>query len=247
MSTTLTPGSYGTSILERAPDLTSLLSSFGQASARKLFCAMVCQVQAFYPEKGTVDVLPLINDRGRINGVVTDVEFAVLVDVPIALFGAGTFTVTLPIQVGDECIVLFMDRCIDAWFQSGGQQNQISPRQHSLSDGIAIFGLRNQTRLLEDYSTDALQIRSDDGGTCIELGNNEVTITAATFTVNAANVNINASNAATINSQGTISILSNGQTDIESAGLNTKLDQRIFKQHTHNAVQPGSGVTGLVD
>lgn len=245
---TVIPGSFGLTIGERAPSLFDLIDKAFNTRAKQLWTAMPGIVKsAFDATKGTITVQIAINDSARQKGIEGPVLFSPLLDVPVMLYGAGIFTITVPVSVGDECLVVFADRCIDAWFQSGGQQSQVVPRAHSLSDGFAILGLRNQTRLLDDYSTSSLQIRTDDGETVIEVADGAVTVTASTFTVNAATVNINASSGATINSQGNLTVSANGQIDIESAGLNTKVDQRIFKQHTHNAVMPGSGITGLVD
>jgi hypothetical protein len=50
-------------------------------------------------------------------------------------------------------------------------QRQVSQRRHSLSDAIAIFGLRSTPRKLPDYSTDAVQFRNDAGDVVVNLFN----------------------------------------------------------------------------
>ena len=42
-------------------------------------------------------------------------------------------------------------------------------RNHDLSDGFALVGLRSRPRWLQNISTESLQIRSDDGATCIDV------------------------------------------------------------------------------
>ena len=207
---------------------------------------MPATIKSFDVAKQTVTVQIAINDEARKNGVATTIPIKVLVDIPIMLYGSGNFTITVPVQAGDECLVVFADRSIDAWFQSGGQQNQAAPRAHSLADGVAILGLRNQTRKLAAYSADTLQIRSEDGATMIEVADTAVSVKATTFTVQAETVNITASNTATINSQGNLNVTANGQVDIESASINTKIDQRIYRTHEHSGVTTGGGVSGPV-
>lgn len=245
--TTIIPGAYGLTIEERVGSLYDLIDKAFNTRAKQLWTAMPGIVKsAFDVTKGTITVQIAINDIARQKNVITPILLAPLLDVPVMLYGAGIFTITVPVSVGDECLVVFADRCIDAWFQSGGQQNQVVPRVHSLSDGFAILGLRNQTRLLDDYSTTSLQIRSEDGETVIDVADGAVTVTANTFTVNAQTVSINASSGMTLNSQDTMTLMANGQIDIESAPLNTKLDQRLFRAHEHSGVQTGGGVSGPV-
>ena len=45
------------------------------------------------------------------------------------------------ISPGDGCLVIFADRCADAWLGAGDNV----PRCHSLSDGFALVGFRRQS------------------------------------------------------------------------------------------------------
>jgi len=94
----------------------------------------------------------------------TFVNLPPLVDVPICFPSAGGFTITMPIAVGDEVLVVFASRCIDAWWQSGGFQNQpIEFRMHDLSDGFALPGPRSLPRVVPTISSTDLEIRNDAG------------------------------------------------------------------------------------
>ena len=83
-------------------------------------------------------------------------------------------------------MLIFCDMCIDAWWQSGGIQNQLEVRRHDLTDCGFFPGIYNQQRLLSAYSTASLQIRSDDGQTVIDVSESGVTITCRAVTVNAS-------------------------------------------------------------
>ena len=48
------------------------------------------------------------------------VPLPILPDVPVMFFGGGGMTITAPIKPGDECLVIFADRCIDGWWWLGG-------------------------------------------------------------------------------------------------------------------------------
>lgn len=97
-------------------------------------------------------------------GVRTLAAFSPLVSVPVYTLGGGGVTATFPIKVGDECIVLFCDREIDNWLNSGGTNTApSSPRIHDLSDGICLVGIRSIPRELGGVSTTEAQLRTDDG------------------------------------------------------------------------------------
>lgn len=206
------------------------------AAALKVFghelrVAMPGIIQSFDPVKQTVVVQPAITEQmlDPITGAPKPVTLPLISDVPIIIPRAGGFTLTVPVTAGDECLLIFADACIDAWWQSGGTQNQIDKRRHDLSDAFAILGPWNQQRLLPNYSTTAAQLRSDDGNTLIEVGSGEVTIKAANVTVQAQQVSVTGSEKVTI--------AGNNQTTIDGVD---------FLNHTHSGVTAGGGVTGPV-
>ena len=80
------------------------------------------------------------------NGEGTELEIPLLVDVPVVMPRAGGYCLAFTPQAGDECLVVFADMCIDAWWQSGGVQSQVDLRRHDLSDGFAIMGCWSQQR-----------------------------------------------------------------------------------------------------
>src|SRR5208283_486773 len=84
------------------------------------------------------------------------VQIPLLVDVPVVMPRAGGFEITLPVTAGDECLVIFADLCIDAWWQNGGVQARMDKRRHDFSDGFAILGPWSQPRVLTNYQTNAI-------------------------------------------------------------------------------------------
>ncbi|ECF6065904.1 translation initiation factor IF-2 [Salmonella enterica subsp. diarizonae] len=96
-------------------------------------------------------------------------ELKPLVDVPVIFPRGGGCTLTFPVKEGDECLLIFADRCIDFWWQSGGVQETVDPRQHDLSDAFCIVGPQSQAQKISGISTGSAQLRSDDGSTFFEL------------------------------------------------------------------------------
>lgn len=142
-------------------------------------------IQSFDPVTQTVTVQPAIRERVRGADLSQNwVSLPLLLDVPVVMPRAGGFVLTLPIQTGDECMVIFSDMCIDAWFTSSGVQNQMEKRRLDLSDGICIPGLWSQPNKLSNYSTSAAQLRSVDGSTYISLTNGEIDLVASVIKKN---------------------------------------------------------------
>ena len=52
-------------------------------------------------------------------------------------------------MTGDECLVIFSERCIDAWWALGGVQPLAELRAHDYSDGFAILGVRSRARPMQ--------------------------------------------------------------------------------------------------
>ena len=118
----------------------------------------------------TVNVQPLIKIPVHLpDGEIETVELPMLLDVPVMFPCAGGFTITHPIQKGDECLVNFADRNIDLWWQSGGIQNPFDTRKHDLSDGFAFFRPQSQAKKISSISTTDLEIRNDSNTCKIQI------------------------------------------------------------------------------
>lgn len=92
-----------------------------------------------------------------------------LVKCPLVLPGGGGMVITLPMKAGDEVLVVFASRCIDAWWQSGKVGPQVELRMHDLSDGFAIPGPRSVPKAIPNYNEDALEVRNEAGTLCVTI------------------------------------------------------------------------------
>lgn len=142
-------------------------------------------IQSFDPTTQTVSVQPALTEN-ILNPDLSNssVNLPLLVDVPIVLPRAGGYVLTMPVQKGDECLIIFADSCIDAWFSYGGVQNQLEKRRHDLSDSFCLLGTWSQPNVIENYSTTSTQLRSVDGSSYISLSKQEIDINAPTVKIN---------------------------------------------------------------
>lgn len=206
------------------------------------------------------DIQPTVNGRIRTKeGEFQSIQMPLLLDCPVIFPGGGGVTLTFPIEAGDECLVIFSARCIDAWWQQGfvagkagvpvnGKQTMDPPdlRMHNLSDGFALVGVRSKPREIPSLNTQAAQLRNDEGTLVIGVnpitkavnvlntmsgGTVVVSVTNGTATVTANNgINLNG---VTIDSSG--NVVTPG--DVTSKGT-------VLHTHVHSGVSTGSGDTG---
>ncbi len=190
------------------------------------------------------------------NGEEEPTDLPLLVDVPIVFPKAGGFLITFPMAAGDEVLVVFSSRCIDAWWQNGGVQQAMEARMHDLSDGFAIPGPYSQPKFapVAAVSSTDVQLRTEDGTAFVSIdptgkvkltSGSEIDITApvvnitGTVTVTGAlacgaltcaSIGTSGSGAATIGGSLTAASVVAGGTNLHT--------------HTHSGVTTGGGNTG---
>ncbi|HDS9452386.1 TPA: hypothetical protein QH822_002370 [Klebsiella quasipneumoniae subsp. similipneumoniae] len=209
----------------RSGALAEVLASERRTLNEQLRVAMPGIIQSFDPgdddRPPTCVVQPAIRYVERDNdGNKSTKDYPLLVDVPVVFPRGGGCTLTFPVKAGDECLVIFADRCIDFWWQSGGIQDPVDERMHDLSDAFCIVGPQSQAKKIGGISTSAVELRSDDGETKLSL--------------NPASGAINGTAPGGFNLNG-LKILSDGRLQL--------VDGSIIDKHTHGGVEPGGSST----
>lgn len=164
-------------IQERAGGQQTINDLLMQKTMKMSHTAMPGIVQSFDIEEQTVTVQPAIMERViDENGEVKEVTLPTLLDVPVVFPRAGGFSLTMPISKGDECLVVFADFCIDAWWASGGVQAQEDIRRHDLSDGFAIMGVWSQVKKVPNYSQTKAVLQHEASGNKVEVSQDSVNL-----------------------------------------------------------------------
>ena len=166
-------------------NLPELLLSFGQALQADLWTALPGIIEKYTAAEQVCSVrvslsIPTFDDIGTR----TEHEIPLLLDVPVYFPQGGGFTLTFPVAKGDECLVVFASRCIDAWWKNGGVQPLNELRMHDLSDGFAFVGFRSQTSVLSPVpSISSVQIRSNDGNTKVDIASGVIEVRAGSVKI----------------------------------------------------------------
>ncbi|WP_289142457.1 Gp138 family membrane-puncturing spike protein [uncultured Brevibacillus sp.] len=146
-------------------------------------------IKKFDAEKQTAEVQVALREHVQQENMQYEwVEIDVLLDVPVMFPRGGGYVLTFPVKKGDECLVVFSDMCIDAWFSLGDIQNQIEKRRHDLSDGIALLGLWSQPKKLDEFSREHVELRNDDRSDFIRIKPGVIDLVAPTIRVNGVNI-----------------------------------------------------------
>lgn len=109
----------------RSGDLAETFKSERETTKNQIRVALPGIVQSFAPDAVTAVVQPAIryveidNDGNRITK-----NYPLLVDVPVVFPRGGGCTLTFPVKAGDECLVIFADRCIDSGGRVAGYRSR---------------------------------------------------------------------------------------------------------------------------
>ena len=143
-----------------APDLTSVTDAVKRDTKITLNAVQIGIIQSFNSEKQTASIRIAISQVKEVlpDGTRILVEYPVLLECPVfTMFGGDSF-INLPIAVGDNCIVLFNDREIDNWLNTGEVQPGTTSRTHDVSDAIAIVGIRHYQNSITRFLADGIRI-----------------------------------------------------------------------------------------
>ena len=161
------------------PSLVEVLRAAIDARMVDLHVSLPATVLAYDATRQAATVQPLIR-RGYMDEFGDRVveKLPAIPDVPVAFQGAGGFRCTFPVAVGDVVLLIFAEASIDKWLSTGHEGDPRDDRRHTLSDAIAVPGLRSFADPLEDAPTDRMSI-GYDGGATIEIYDDEIKLGSA--------------------------------------------------------------------
>ena len=90
-------------------------------------------------------------------------SYPLLVNVPYFIYQGGGACIVMPVAVGDPCVVLFCDRDMDVWFETGQIAPPNSDRVHSINDAIALIGINSLQDLLSFTPSSVVQVIDKTG------------------------------------------------------------------------------------
>lgn len=95
---------------------------------------------------------------------INDATFEVgpIIETPV-YFPGGDYCVEYQIDPGCEGDILFSQRCIDGWVQSGGIAANPIGRFHNMQDAMFLPGFRSIPNALPDFKNNGVRLRNREG------------------------------------------------------------------------------------
>ena len=148
--------------------LKNVLERFEKNLLTKLNCAKVGKIKTFYANTQTADIE--IDNYPQISGV------------PVSFICGANFSIQVPIEQGDDCIVLFCDGDLDNWVNGEGYIPAFSQDRHGLNGAVALVGIKNILTKVDNYITSGIRIQYK--GSEIELTDTDIKINGTSVVVN---------------------------------------------------------------
>lgn len=178
-------GSLGT------PDLAATLEGLKTQTMLGMNCVQIGQIESFDEATQLASIKLVMKQVKDVqeDGTRILTEYPVLLECPVFFLFGGADFISLPIEQGDFCIVLFSDREIDQWLNHGAGQYPISIRTHDISDAIALVGIRPLTNSVVGYITNGIRLSHGGGNSTIDLKTNLIE-TVATLLLHHGNLQV---------------------------------------------------------
>lgn len=184
--------------------------------------ALPAIVISFDAEERTIKAQPTIqrtfSDGQGLSG---DMNLPPCVDVPVVFPMGGGYELTFPVKEGDECLLIFAERCIDGWFDSGEPTPPADFRQHDLSDAFAIVGVRSLANK-QPVWTGGVELHGNGNHVRIDDSSVELGAGGATLKLTASGLNCS----------------------VPITAPNVITDKMDVNTHVHGGVESGGSSTG---
>lgn len=139
-------------------DFNSMMALSEDAIMSRLNCHNVGKILSFDPlnQTCTVEIMQIKQFNS------TYYTPAPITDVPLIIYGAGNAHITLPDPTGSICLLLFLDRNIDSFLETGEQYEPETGRMHDFSDCIALTTFKTLANPIANYDLSAVTIEHEN-------------------------------------------------------------------------------------
>lgn len=163
---------------DRTPELADIIRQAIEDRLAEVHVMLPGRIDAYDAATQKADVEPLIKRLQRtVDGEIRE-DLPIIPGVPVAFPRAGGFKITMPVNAGDRCMLVFCERSTEA-YQIGQERKgtsdlilQTDPQtfeMHNLTDAVAVMGWYNDAEALSSPdSTD--MVLGEEGGPVIHIG-----------------------------------------------------------------------------
>ena len=170
---------------ERTPELADIIRQAIEDRLAEVHVMLPGRIDAYDATLQKADVEPLIRRLQKtVDGEIKE-DLPVIPGVPVVFPRAGGFKITMPVQAGDRCMLVFCERSIETYQTGTGRRGdntalirQSDPdtfEMHNLSDPVAIMGWYNDAEALGTPDATDMVI-GEDNGPVIHIGGDQVNL-----------------------------------------------------------------------
>lgn len=121
-----------------------------------------------------------------------------IIECPVQFVGGAGGAIEHEIVSGDECLIVFSQRCLDGWIETGGIAQQSIIRFHDANDAVALMGVRSMNNVLPDFQNQGIRIRNKSGDTYVHVNGSNIEVKTPNGEINLNGVIIDASGTITL-------------------------------------------------
>lgn len=125
----------------------------------------------------TVDVQPAVSMAQTLDGETRGIPQPPMTGVPLIVYGSATLGlfVTVPVQVGDDGLLIVCDRAIDNFQHGSGvamSPQSPSPRHHDMTDAVFLPGLQRASGAIPGFNAGdpCVSVRNRDDSIHLQVG-----------------------------------------------------------------------------
>lgn len=199
--------------------------------------SMPGRIESFDAATQLARVTPLLKEEYENDEGAAVVEaLPVINNVPVFIPGGGMFVDTFPIEAGDECLLIFSDRSLDVWKERGGVVDPVAADRHTLTDAVALVGVRSKPNKATEYDA-ARRVIGKVGGPRVALSASAVHL-GVSHAEDATEAVIKGSTY----TQDEATALNNTATDLTTAGTQLNIAAAALAALSATPVLPGSAL-----
>lgn len=160
-----------------------LLDIAKRQAALAINCTKVGIIRAFNPATQRADVEIAYKQVKDVmeDGTKVYQDYPIIRELPVIVLFGGIDVLTMPITVGDNCLVFFNDSDIDQWAVNGNGKVPTTSRMHDISDGFALVGVRPLSNAINNYLANGIRLSHGGGNAQIDLTENLIESIATLF------------------------------------------------------------------
>lgn len=140
------------------------------------------EIVSFNPDTQTATVKGCIRNKViDTDGNVTWIDPPRILEVPVVFLQSqkNGFSITYPVQAGDQCLLFFSERGYDNWLEYGSVQNPNeigAPLAHQYNDAFALVGVSPYPSSIQNFQTDCIELRNKNRDIRISLSDSSIVV-----------------------------------------------------------------------